>query len=68
MLVLEGMLSCIKEEKDATPLTGPAATTAAAEDAKAKAKLILTVDPSLRTHQRSLKCPRFVAEIASNVR
>ena len=52
MLVLEGMLSCIKEEKDATPLTGPAVATAAAEDAKAKAKLILTVDPSLYVHIR----------------
>lgn len=43
MLVLEGMLSCIKKEEGA----GPAA---AAEDAKAKAKLVLTIDPSLYVH------------------
>lgn len=41
LLILEGMAKCIKHES---------ALSEAAEDAKAKAKLILTIDPSLYVH------------------
>ncbi|GBP95835.1 hypothetical protein EVAR_97471_1 [Eumeta japonica] len=42
LLILEGVADCIKQERSAA--------TAVAEDAKAKAKLILTIDPSLYVH------------------
>lgn len=49
LLVLEGTTNCVKQESPAT---------AAAEDAKAKAKLILTIDPSLYVHIRDATSTR----------
>ncbi|KAJ8711665.1 hypothetical protein PYW08_006955 [Mythimna loreyi] len=49
LLILEGVADCIKQEKP------PATATAVAEDAKAKAKLILTIDPSLYVHIKEAK-------------
>lgn len=45
VLVLEGMAACIQEELSATPSAAELAN-----DAKAKAKLVLTIDPSLYVH------------------
>lgn len=45
-LVLGGMVGCIKPEPGEPP--------AAADDAKTKAKLILTIDPTLYVHIKSV--------------
>lgn len=47
-LVLEGMSGCIKAEQGPT-------TIADADDAKTKAKLILTIDPSIYVHIKEVK-------------
>lgn len=46
-LVLEGMVGCIKPEPDHPPV--------AADDAKTKAKLILTIDPALYVHIKNVR-------------
>lgn len=51
LLILEGTANCIKQEN----VTEPAAV---AEDAKAKAKIILTIDPSLYVHIREATTTR----------
>lgn len=45
-LILEGMAKCIKPEPGAIP--------EAADDARTKAKLILTVDPSIYVHIKNV--------------
>lgn len=53
-LVLEGMVKCIK------PTTGT--TPEAADDAKTKAKLILTIDPSIYVHIKSVSTSKELWE------
>lgn len=49
-LILEGMMKCIKPEEDVRLF--------AEDDAKTKAKLILTIDSSLNVHIRKFPLPR----------
>lgn len=51
-LILEGMMKCIKTEQDES---GTEVIVSAADDAKTKAKLILTIDSSLYVHIRTVK-------------
>ncbi|GBP71696.1 hypothetical protein EVAR_8302_1 [Eumeta japonica] len=58
-LILEGMMKCIKPKLDAD---GAAIIVSAADDAKTKAKLILTIDASLYVHIKAVKTTKELWE------
>lgn len=61
-LILEGMMKCIKTEQDES---GTEVIVSAADDAKTKAKLILTIDSSLYVHIKTVKTTKELWENSS---
>lgn len=58
-LILEGMMKCIKPEREGS---GAEVIVSAADDAKTKAKLILTIDCSLYVHIKTVKSTKELWE------
>lgn len=58
-LILEGMMKCIKTERDES---GTEVVVSAADDAKTKAKLVLTIDSSLYVHIKTVKTTKELWE------
>lgn len=54
LLILEGVADCIKQKTPAATATAIAIS----EDAKAKARLIFTIDPSLYVNIEEAKCTK----------